>query len=206
MPARAKPRPAPVGRRTQEQRRTHTRGRILEATIECLNEHGYSGATYARVAERAGVSRGALLHYFPDKVELAVAAADHVRQDGVDRVDARLKTLPAGSGRALAALDLLREIFGGPLFHAALEVWLRGRTEQPLGDRMAPVRAQTIENVAQLLPELFGSHLAQRDDLPELARFIAATLRGLALDDRHEGDQPETWAYVRGRLADLLAN
>ena len=204
MPARATPRSAPAGRRTQEQRRTQTRGRILDATIECLNEHGYSGATYARVAERAGVSRGALLHYFPDKVELAVAAADHVRQDGVDRVNARLETLPDDSGRAVAALDLLREIFGGPLFHAALEVWLRGRTEQPLGDRMAPVRAQTIQNVARLLPELFGSHLAQRDDLPELARFVAATLRGLALDDRHVGDQPETWAYVRGRLADLL--
>ena len=174
--------------------------------IQCLNEYGYSGATYARVAERAGVSRGALLHYFPDKVELAVAAADHVRQDGVARIDARIDALPEGAGRTVAALDLCREIFGGPLFHAALEVWLRGRTEQALGDRMAPVRAQTIENVAQLLPVFFGEHLAEREDLPELARLLTATLRGLALDDRFEGDQAETWKYVRSRLADVLGN
>ncbi|MEA2347133.1 MAG: hypothetical protein QOG62_920 [Thermoleophilaceae bacterium] len=193
-------------RRTQEERRTRTRGQIVQAMIECLNEYGYSGATYARVADRAGVSRGAMLHYFPDKVELAVAAADYVRQDGVDRVAARVPSLPAGPGRTAEALDLCREVFGGPLFHAAMEVWLRGRTEQPLGDRMLPVRAQTIENIAQVMPALFGDHLANRDDLPELARLLAATLRGLALEDRREGDQPETWAYVRERLATLVSN
>lgn len=121
--ATSPPRPA---RRSQEERREQTRGSILSAMIEALDEHGYAGATYARVAERAGVSRGALLYYFPDKVELAVAAADRVRFDAAARAGTEINALPEGPARIEAALDVLREIFGGPAFQAGLEVWVRG--------------------------------------------------------------------------------
>ena len=167
-------------RRTQEERRTTHPGLIVQAMIECLNEYGYSGATYARVAERAGVSRGALLHYFPDKVELAVAAADHVRQDGVARIDARIPTLPEGAGRTVAASTCCREIFGGPLFHAALEVWLRGRTEQPWATGWPRSGRRPSRTWQSVLPVLFGAAPGGVvSDLPELARLLAATLRGL---------------------------
>src|SRR5688500_6367716 len=145
--------PAKPARRSQEERREQTRGAILDAMIEALDEHGYTGATYARVAERAGVSRGALLYYFPDKVELAVAAADRVRFDAAARAAAEVAALPDGPARIEAALDVLREIFGGPAFQAALEVWVRGRTDRALNERLAPVREETIRNVAELLPE-----------------------------------------------------
>jgi AcrR family transcriptional regulator len=58
-------------RRTQEERRAATRGALLDATIDCLVEYGYHGVTTSRVAERAGVSRGAQVHYFPTKTDLA---------------------------------------------------------------------------------------------------------------------------------------
>lgn len=191
-------------RRSQEERRAQTRGAILRGMIDCLDQHGYTGATYARVAERAGVSRGALLYYFPDKVELAVAAADQVRFDAAARAREELTQLPDGPGRIEAALDVLREIFGGPAFQAALEVWVRGRTERALNERLAPVREETIRNVAELLPEAFDPRLAMRDDLLELARLMTAALRGLALDDARIGDQPKAWQFMRETLAGLI--
>ena len=43
------------------------RQRLLEATVDCLVEHGWSGTSTTLVSQRAGVSRGAQLHHFPTK-------------------------------------------------------------------------------------------------------------------------------------------
>ena len=47
---------------------------ILSAAIDCLLEDGYAATTTLRVQQRAGVSRGKLLHHFPSKRELLAAA------------------------------------------------------------------------------------------------------------------------------------
>ena len=52
--------------------------RLLEATVDCLVEHGWSGTSTTLVSQRAGVSRGAQLHHFPTKNDLVLAAVDHL--------------------------------------------------------------------------------------------------------------------------------
>jgi AcrR family transcriptional regulator len=52
-------------REPQQDRSRVTRKRLLEATVRCLAELGWSGTTVLVVAERAGVSRGAAQHHFP---------------------------------------------------------------------------------------------------------------------------------------------
>ncbi|AEF41724.1 Putative transcriptional regulator, TetR family [Hoyosella subflava DQS3-9A1] len=42
----------PAPRRTQEQRSQEMRTRLQDATIDCLVEFGYAGATTPRIAER----------------------------------------------------------------------------------------------------------------------------------------------------------
>ena len=56
------------------------RQRLLEATVECLVEHGWSGTSTTLVSQRAGVSRGAQLHHFPTKNDLVVAAVEHLSE------------------------------------------------------------------------------------------------------------------------------
>ncbi|MBX9885410.1 MAG: TetR/AcrR family transcriptional regulator [Novosphingobium sp.] len=46
--------------RWQQQKRARTRLRIIEAAIDCRVGGGYSGLTAQAVAERTGVSRGAV--------------------------------------------------------------------------------------------------------------------------------------------------
>jgi len=58
-------------RRTQLERRNETQAAILSAAVGLLAEHGYAGFSASRVAARAGVSRGAQEHYFPDSAALA---------------------------------------------------------------------------------------------------------------------------------------
>ena len=49
-----------------------TRAAILDAAAAMITEHG-SGVSLAHIAERAGVSKGALTHHFPHRLELEKA-------------------------------------------------------------------------------------------------------------------------------------
>src|SRR5689334_2636091 len=57
------------------------RAEILEGARRAFGRHGYGGATVARLEEEIGLSRGAIFHYFPSKLDLFVeiAAADNLR-------------------------------------------------------------------------------------------------------------------------------
>jgi len=99
----------------QEERTRAMRQRLLEATIDCLVEHGWSGTSTTQVSQRAGVSRGAQLHHFPTKNDLVVAAVVPLEQRvgreahriavealGVDEEQPRAREL------VQATLDLVR--------------------------------------------------------------------------------------------------
>ncbi|WP_328535661.1 TetR/AcrR family transcriptional regulator [Streptomyces sp. NBC_00344] len=47
----------------------------MTATLEELADHGYGGLSLTRVAERAGVSKGLIWHYFADKDDLMESTA-----------------------------------------------------------------------------------------------------------------------------------
>ncbi len=95
------------------------RTRLLDATIECLVTYGYAGTTTPRVAERAGVTRGAQIHHFRSKEDLVVAAIEHLAQQRaigpppergiqVDEVDPlRAVALPRQGGVARVAVGRL---------------------------------------------------------------------------------------------------
>ena len=83
------------------------RQRLLEATIECLVEYGWSGTSTTLVSQRAGVSRGAQLHHFPTKTDLVVAAVEHMGQRRSELLFEKAATLPRGRRRTRAVLDLI---------------------------------------------------------------------------------------------------
>ena len=56
--------------RTNAERSAATRVRLLDATIDCLIELGWSGTSTTEVVRRAGVSRGAQVHHYPTKEDL----------------------------------------------------------------------------------------------------------------------------------------
>ncbi|WP_110675470.1 TetR family transcriptional regulator C-terminal domain-containing protein [Salinicola sp. RZ23] len=47
---------------------------MLEATLECIAQHGLDGATARRIAERANVTAGLIRHYFGSKEDMVLAA------------------------------------------------------------------------------------------------------------------------------------
>lgn len=54
---------------------------ILQACMEEFAHYGYEGANTNRIAERAGVSKGLLFHYFGSKEKLYISAFEDCVQD-----------------------------------------------------------------------------------------------------------------------------
>src|SRR5438046_1922785 len=152
------PRVRPDGRvrRTQEERSAATRGKLMDATIECLVDLGYSATTTTVIAERAGVSRGAQLHHFPTKAELVAAAITDVAQ----RIGLELQTdaarLPSGADRPAVAVDLLWSRFTTPLFTAWLELTVAARTDKELRKRLRSVEERLPQAVIRQAGEVLG--------------------------------------------------
>jgi AcrR family transcriptional regulator len=154
-------------RRTQEQRSAKTRARLLDATIECLVEYGYNGTTTPRVAEMAGVTRGAQVHHFGSKNDLVIAALQHLASKRAAAVVANVGELtPDGRSDKPRSetkdpvgklLELLWDVHEGPLFIAAVELWVAGRTDPALGREVAKFESIVASNlmaaVGQYVPE-----------------------------------------------------
>ena len=63
------------------------RERILRAATELFAAHGYRGASLEAVAQRVGITRQGVLHYFPSKVHLLVGVLDLRDQDDAARIE-----------------------------------------------------------------------------------------------------------------------
>ena len=129
---------APTTARVPQEERTRAmRARLLEATVELLVENGFSGTSTTLVSERAGVSRGAQLHHFPTKNDLVVAAVSHLTERRGEELAARAAELPSGKQRTRAVIQMLGDHFAGPVFTAALELWVAARTDEALLEAVA---------------------------------------------------------------------
>ncbi|MEU1056183.1 ScbR family autoregulator-binding transcription factor [Streptomyces sp. NPDC005876] len=60
-----------TGRAVKQERAERTRAAVVLAASEEFKERGFAGASVARIADRAGVTLGAVYFHFPSKNELA---------------------------------------------------------------------------------------------------------------------------------------
>ena len=68
----------------REEKAAATRAQFVNATFLCLVEAGYHGTTTVAVCERAKLARGTMLHHFPTKEALVLAALEDVLVRRVD--------------------------------------------------------------------------------------------------------------------------
>jgi len=191
-------------RRTQEQRSSEMRVRLLDATIDCLVEFGYAGTTTPRVAERAGVTRGAQVHHFGSKTDLVVAAISHLAQR---RTEAAMREINGvrggvqdGGDPVDAMLESLWTLHQGPLFIAAVELWVAGRTDPLLAAEMEKVEPfvnnAVLMSVAQVVPDEM-----QRKEVRDFVYTAMDVLRGILMANFISPD-PER-AHRRWRRASV---
>ncbi len=164
----------------QEERTRAMRQRLLDATVECLVELGWSGTSTTVVSQRAGVSRGAQLHHFPTKNDLVIAAVAHVTEARATELREAATRLPRGGRRTRAVLAMLADHTTGTVFTAALELWVAARTDPALLAAVAPLEQRIGREIHRQTVELLGVDERQ----PGARELVQATLdlvRGLGL-------------------------
>ena len=171
---------APTAHVPQEERTRAMRQRLLEATVECLVERGWSGTSTTRVSKRAGVSRGAQLHHFPTKNDLVLAAVEHLSEVRGQELQDAATQLPRGRRRTRAVLEMLARHFTSPVFTAALELWVAARTDETLHEAVGPLEQRIGREIHRHTVELLGVNEAQ-EGMRELVQATLDLVRGLGL-------------------------
>jgi AcrR family transcriptional regulator len=164
----------------QQQRSRSTQSRLLEAAVDCLVEQGWAGTTTTLVADRAGVSRGAQLHHYRTKSALLIAAVEHLAERRSNELRSEAAKLPPDGDRVEATIGLLASLFTGPLFSAAIEVWVAARTDPALRTALVPVEARFGREVHRLTVELLGAD-ESRPGVREAVQTTLDLMRGLGV-------------------------
>ena len=171
-----------------EERRAERREQILAGARRSFAEHGYEGATVAKLEKEIGLSRGAIFNYFPSKDELfaELAMRDSVRMseiwlaDGLDAVVREVVELDPAWLRVY--LELFRRVRTDPEFCARIEERQK---------ELVPANRARIE-AAQRDGEF-------RDDVEakEIGAFVNLVLNGLALLRAADEELPSTELVLR---------
>ncbi|MDH6124650.1 TetR family transcriptional regulator [Kitasatospora sp. GP82] len=105
---------APRGESVNEEMRQRSRQRIMRATVELVDQHGYAGTTLGDIAARAGLARGLLSYYFDGKRLLMQAATHRLMHL---ELSAALAELPADAGPEARLARAIDAVLGLALEH-----------------------------------------------------------------------------------------
>lgn len=178
------------------------RRQIIDAAIEVLAEKGERAATFARIAERAGISASLISYHFSNRAELVAQVASQIVAD----MDSTLTAALEGEESARAALRTLIEAQMAYFAAHLPSVLALGRLAES-GD--AAISGGLAENRDTSLREIEELLVAGQES-GELSRFaprpmavtLLAALEAAAVE---LFERPDTDAAEYGReLADLF--
>lgn len=142
----------------QAQKSAMTRDRILDAAIDCFIKLGYTKVTTAKVSDYAGVSRGAMLHHFPSKIELIRSAIEYLHGKLLEDYTLKVSKIPtnlSGRERRRAGLDAYWDHLNADLFVAYHELSIAGRTDPELQEILEQSVLNFENHVRETNDELF---------------------------------------------------
>lgn len=190
---------APLSR---EEQRAATRKALLDATLDSLIEVGYANTSTRAVAERAGVSQGALQHHFQTKAQLVDAAINHIvnRLAGQARADFSAEGTPRE--RAEMIVDLLWSVHKLPIAQAVFELFQVARTDREMAKKISATLNQGVDMVHRMIAGMVPE-LAAQPGFSDWLLMSEAKMRGTvmlsAIPGARRGFAP--WPQVR---ADIL--
>ena len=97
------------------------------------------------------------MHHFGSKDDLVIAALQHLAAKRAAAVVGHVGDVGASEDPIGMVLDLLWEVHQGPMFIAAVELWVAGRTNPALGREVAKFESIVASNlmtaVGEFVPE-----------------------------------------------------
>jgi TetR/AcrR family transcriptional repressor of bet genes len=154
------------------------RRELRQAAYEVLQTEGMAGATIEKVAQKAGASKGIVLHYFKSKQKLFEDTMRHANVLLRDEVIRRMRLAQTPAQRLWAIID---GNFSETFFSAAIcHAWLALCAEVPREPQLA--RIQTVVH-ARMRSNLLSAlvDLVPREECEDIALGISSLIDGLWL-------------------------
>jgi len=192
-------------RRSQEERSSQTRAKVIRAATDCVAELGFRGATMSAIAERAGVTWGALQHHYGDKE----AILDGVLHGSLERLEQELGSLRGTPGgvpeRVRAVVRKARELLEGPSYRAFVEIQLnRGRRGSAASRAHRDWSRTVAASLRRAWREAFGGLGLRANRLDASQRFAFMLLSGIAAESMLFPDVDNSRHYFVILEQDLL--
>ena len=169
---------------------------------------GYSCTTTTVIAEKAGLSRGAMLHHFPSKIDIVRAAVEHLHSKRLKAFRKAIDKLPRDETRVRRALEAYFEHVKHPMYVAFLELWIASRTDP--GTAVDPeagagsVRTRVVKMAVDLFPEWEGSG-ANFDIALDLVHYVMDGLAVSLLTHDIGEHERRMVGYLEDRLRELAS-
>lgn len=180
------------------------RAALVDAAAQVFAEEGYSGARVQSIAERAGLTTGAMYNRFTGKSELLLEALDLHTSNLVDEL----------ATAELSATDLLQTVGvallddQSPASALLLEAFMAARREEDIAERLRPRLAGERARLAKLVDaDKDGGVINQDLDTNAVVTFcqsVALGMRMLSVIDAEMPD-PQAWQHVIAVLLKSMA-
>ncbi len=182
---------APALTKTWQQTKSElTRKTILDAAVDCFFELGYRSTTTEHVSNKAGVSRGAMLHHFPTRMDLIKATVLHLNRRRLEMFVERETSTQQGAvyTRVEEGIDAYWEQLDTPVFVVFMELKMAARTDRELERVLLPAledfQVAWYERTRKIFPDLALSEAFER------ANFLTMyLLEGMAMARIIEGSK-----------------
>lgn len=145
------------GTKRRSQRAQAAIDRILPATLEIVDSIGLHETSISRVSERAGMSRGAVLHHYKTKLQLIVAAYEHLLVTQLDQIG---RVATKVSDEDLTFDDFMTDLWGrysGPLLMVTLDYLSVARTNDELRAEIIPLALKFNMGLNDIWQRLFAN-------------------------------------------------
>ena len=178
------------------------RAALIDAAAEVFAEEGYSGARVQSIAERAGLTTGAIYNRFAGKSELLLEALDR-------HTNALLHELAQAE---LGATDILETVGvallddESPASALLLEAFMAARREEGIADRLRPRLADERARLAKLVDAEKDDGVLSTDlDTAAIVTFCQSVGLGMRMLSVIDAQMPEPAQWQRV-IATLLAS
>jgi AcrR family transcriptional regulator len=175
----------------QQAKSARARDAICGAAINVLADVGYAETSIVRVAQLAGVSKGAVQHHFPSKEDLIAATVDSLLLRTVQGKDSR----PINVETAL--MNAWQRFINTAAYRALMEVLNASRTDKALANRITD---ELVEWGHKLDQQSLASYKSKEGDDQQVIMLLNMTrsfMRGLLIQEHYGVDQATTLNYVK---------
>ena len=178
-------------------RGAEARERILDATIRCIVRSGFTATTIEHVMAEAGLSRGSVLHQFPNRVALMIATAERAMRRVMDSARVMAEAIEDPFERLSDYGRISWESHSAPEGLALTDILLAARWDAELIAGLQPVASQVEQEIHDEFIKLASE--AGFDDAEALVPhgwLLIASVRGLIIEHSLGYERPMIVAAI----------